>query len=169
MIPPLSAVRRAGPARSWCSRVPGGRQGEPAKRDGRFRSWRRRPQEPEGRSWPSPAIGSRGRCPRCREASDQGGPGYHTTRWALGRHERRNITPEPAPRCTAVREVADRSDQARRRGRGRAGYRCTHLRCVVAFDDAEQAWKRPCHGSRFAREGRIRQGPAIRPVERRDI
>ncbi|MEU9474488.1 FAD-dependent oxidoreductase [Streptomyces sp. NPDC048191] len=47
--------------------------------------------------------------------------------------------------------------------------RCTHLGCLVAFNRAEQAWECPCHGSRFAPDGRILQGPAVRPLERREI
>ncbi|MFF4837754.1 FAD-dependent oxidoreductase [Streptomyces sp. NPDC001315] len=47
--------------------------------------------------------------------------------------------------------------------------RCTHLGCIVAFNHAEQAWECPCHGSRFAPDGRILQGPAVRPLEKRDI
>ncbi|MEU3254305.1 FAD-dependent oxidoreductase [Streptomyces sp. NPDC006997] len=47
--------------------------------------------------------------------------------------------------------------------------RCTHLGCVVAFNRAEQAWECPCHGSRFAPDGSVLQGPAVRPLERRDI
>ncbi|MEU6511516.1 FAD-dependent oxidoreductase [Streptomyces sp. NPDC046942] len=46
---------------------------------------------------------------------------------------------------------------------------CTHLGCVVAFNRAEQTWECPCHGSRFAPDGRILQGPAVRPLDRRDI
>ena len=46
---------------------------------------------------------------------------------------------------------------------------CTHLGCVLAFNRAEQAWECPCHGSRFAPDGHILQGPAVRPLERRDI
>jgi nitrite reductase/ring-hydroxylating ferredoxin subunit len=44
--------------------------------------------------------------------------------------------------------------------------RCTHLGCLVAFNRAEQAWECPCHGSRFAPDGSILQGPAVRPLER---
>lgn len=47
--------------------------------------------------------------------------------------------------------------------------RCTHLGCIVAFNRAEQAWECPCHGSRFAPDGQILQGPAVRPLEKRDI
>jgi glycine/D-amino acid oxidase-like deaminating enzyme/nitrite reductase/ring-hydroxylating ferredoxin subunit len=47
--------------------------------------------------------------------------------------------------------------------------RCTHLGCIVAFNSAEQAWECPCHGSRFAPDGQILQGPAVRPLEKHDI
>ncbi|AZQ32691.1 FAD-dependent oxidoreductase [Streptomyces cyaneochromogenes] len=47
--------------------------------------------------------------------------------------------------------------------------RCTHLGCIVAFNHAEQAWECPCHGSRFAPDGRILQGPAVRPLKKRDL
>lgn len=47
--------------------------------------------------------------------------------------------------------------------------RCTHLGCLVAFNDAETAWECPCHGSRFDVDGSVRQGPAVRPLEKRDL
>ncbi|MEQ4204011.1 FAD-dependent oxidoreductase [Actinopolymorpha sp. B9G3] len=46
---------------------------------------------------------------------------------------------------------------------------CTHLGCIVAFNDAERAWECPCHGSRFAIDGAILQGPANTPLENRAI
>jgi glycine/D-amino acid oxidase-like deaminating enzyme/nitrite reductase/ring-hydroxylating ferredoxin subunit len=47
--------------------------------------------------------------------------------------------------------------------------RCTHLGCLVSFNAAERAWECPCHGSRFDTDGKVIQGPATRPLERRDI
>ncbi|MFG2636685.1 FAD-dependent oxidoreductase [Streptomyces sp. NPDC048362] len=46
--------------------------------------------------------------------------------------------------------------------------RCTHLGCLVAFNRAECAWECPCHGSRFAVDGEVLQGPAVRPLEQRE-
>jgi Rieske Fe-S protein len=47
--------------------------------------------------------------------------------------------------------------------------RCTHLGCLVHFNDAERAWECPCHGSRFAIYGSVLQGPANEPLERREV
>lgn len=43
--------------------------------------------------------------------------------------------------------------------------RCSHRGCVVRFDDAEQQWECPCHGSRFDLSGAVVDGPATTPLQ----
>jgi glycine/D-amino acid oxidase-like deaminating enzyme/nitrite reductase/ring-hydroxylating ferredoxin subunit len=42
---------------------------------------------------------------------------------------------------------------------------CTHLGCHVHWNSTEQCWDCPCHGSQFAPNGAVLNGPAIAPLE----
>jgi glycine/D-amino acid oxidase-like deaminating enzyme/nitrite reductase/ring-hydroxylating ferredoxin subunit len=43
---------------------------------------------------------------------------------------------------------------------------CTHLGCHVHWNSTEQCWDCPCHGSHFAPDGAVLNGPALSPLER---
>jgi glycine/D-amino acid oxidase-like deaminating enzyme/nitrite reductase/ring-hydroxylating ferredoxin subunit len=42
---------------------------------------------------------------------------------------------------------------------------CTHLGCLVNWNNAEKSWDCPCHGARFDCRGKILQGPAVQDLE----
>jgi len=45
---------------------------------------------------------------------------------------------------------------------------CTHMGCIVHWNEFERCWDCPCHGSQFAPDGQVLNGPAVSPLARAD-
>jgi Rieske Fe-S protein len=43
--------------------------------------------------------------------------------------------------------------------------KCTHMGCDIKWNGAETSWDCDCHGSRFAPDGRVLEGPALAPLQ----
>lgn len=83
------------------------------------------------------------------------------------RHPQSGGFEDLGPGNAAVRGVGKDQVAAYRDENGRlhqVSATCTHLGCIVRWNDAERTWDCPCHGSRFAPSGEVIEGPAVRDL-----
>jgi glycine/D-amino acid oxidase-like deaminating enzyme len=73
--------------------------------------------------------------------------------------------PRTALHNAAVAARMTRDHGTRLLSRGRRPI-CTHLGGVLAWNDVEESWDCPLHGSRFAPDGSVLEGPATCPLRR---
>jgi len=93
---------------------------------------------------------------------------YHYLRDRLARAESDSLDEAARGRGKIV-NVAGKKIAAYRDERGRLTLLspvCTHLGCIVKWNDADKTWDCPCHGSRFKATGEVFSGPAEEPLEK---
>jgi len=69
-----------------------------------------------------------------------------------------------APGEAAILKIDDDNVACYRDGDGRlhaVSAVCTHMGCIVGWNETDRSWDCPCHGSRFDLDGEVIHGPAV--------
>ena len=87
--------------------------------------------------------------------------------FTAGRLRRSSRRPLEAGEGTVVGDGIDQVAECRdyEGNLHRLSARCTHLGCIVRWNSGDATWDCPCHGSRFAADGAVLNGPATAPLE----
>jgi glycine/D-amino acid oxidase-like deaminating enzyme/nitrite reductase/ring-hydroxylating ferredoxin subunit len=97
--------------------------------------------------------------------------GFHFFAGRLSRADRARVE-ELGPGEGALVRIRGRKTAVYRDGeRGLHGLSpvCQHLYCIVDWNPAERTWDCPCHGSRYAADGKAIQGPTTEDLRRREL
>ena len=93
---------------------------------------------------------------------------YYLVRDRLGRAQSKSLRGFPRNHGKII-NLQGKKVAAYRNEQGRVSFCspvCTHLKCIVAWNDTEKTWDCPCHGSRFKPTGQVIAGPAEEDLEK---
>ncbi len=96
-------------------------------------------------------------------AKEAGRVGFTFFRDRIRRRDGRSTIDALKPGEGAIARIGRKQIAAYRDDAGKLhvlSARCTHLGCIISWNAADRAWECPCHGSRFAADGALVQGPA---------
>jgi glycine/D-amino acid oxidase-like deaminating enzyme/nitrite reductase/ring-hydroxylating ferredoxin subunit len=93
--------------------------------------------------------------------------GAHVVKEFVGQRIKKSTLEELRPGEAQVADIDGRKVAISRDEDGvlhKVSAKCTHMGCIVAYNQTERSWDCPCHGARFARDGRVLRGPSTRPL-----
>jgi Rieske Fe-S protein len=91
-------------------------------------------------------------------------------RFVTGRLQKSTVSPTDfQPDSGGLVEVEGRKIALYKNAKGkeaRLSPVCTHLGCIVDFNQKDKTWDCPCHGSRYKADGTVFNGPAKKNLKK---